>query len=184
MNHNKTLLKSFLLFALLCMFSSSAYASEVIGPLSSSGATAPEEQSSGSGTISGSVGGSSSSGSGSSGSTSSGGTSGGGTVLGASTVAAGSPSSNSLSSDGMALQTSNKGLAVDYGTEAGASTPEATPTVTTPFDYSSAQVAAVGGISNFSAADWFWIILLILLLVGTIIYIYNRNREDNVARLG
>jgi hypothetical protein len=141
--------------------------------------------SSGGGTISGTVGGGTSGGTSSSGGGGSGGGSnngnGGGSVLGAST----GPSSSSVSSDGTALEP-GRGLAIDYGT--GSTSPTDTTPSQTPAenstDYSSANTAAVaGGVANFSPMTWFWIILLALLLIGTIIYIYNRNKEGTPGRL-
>jgi hypothetical protein len=177
MKYQKTL-SSFLLLALIITCSSQAYASEVTGTLSAGSNTNTSGgggTSSGSGAISGSVGGGTSGGTSSSGNGSSGGN-GGGSVLGAST----GPSSSNVSSDGTALEP-NRSLAIDYGT--GTSSTDTTPPQTlgeTSTDYSSANTAAaVGGIGGFSPMTWFWIILLALLLIGTIIYIYNRSKEDN-----
>jgi hypothetical protein len=76
-----------------------------------------------------------------------------------------------LSSDGTSLKT-DPGLAVDYGTVPDPSVDDTTST------YSGNQTASVAGVTSMSAATWFWIILLILILVGAIIYIYNRNKRN------
>jgi hypothetical protein len=178
MKHN-LLLKSFFVLMLIIGLSSYANASEVIGTLSSS-STGNENSTSGS--ISGTVssppsennnddGGSSSSSGSRARSV--------GTVLGASTSSTNPVvATNYFSADGTAFIPPSRGLAISPGTDdttvafdesvLGAEVAEAA---------SPTQVATVS-LSGLSAMNWFWIILLILLLVAFIIYLYNREEKN------
>jgi cobalamin biosynthesis Mg chelatase CobN len=163
---SKKLLSSFLLIALAVLVSSTpAFAtSEVTGTLSSSSTPTTTPNSGGSGSSSGGGGATST-------------RTDAPSVLGASTGPSSVPAtsktapSKNLSSDGTSLKT-DPGLAVDYGTVPDPSVDDTTST------YSGNQTASVAGVTSMSAATWFWIILLILILVGAIIYIYNRNKRN------
>lgn len=167
----KTLLKPFLLLALIFAFSSVAYASEVTGNLSSGGNTT-NSGSSVNGTIGGMVAGN--------GNSSGGGGGGsrqvafGGSVLGASTLVV----ANDISTDGMALSPPPRGIATTDdapilavgGSVLGATTPNISP------DQITATTANFG---YFSVNTWIWILLLLLFLVAFVLYIYNRPLDRN-----
>ena len=166
---SKKLLSSFFLLAIAALVSSTpAFAtSEVTGTLSTGSTPTTTPSSDGSG------------GSSSQGSTTSTPPTNAPAVLGASTgpsTSSRAPSysqatpSKNLSSDGTSLKTDGS-LAVDYSTALDPSTDD------TASEYSPAQAAAVGA-TNASPANWFWIVLFLLILVGAIIYIYKRNKRN------
>jgi hypothetical protein len=182
---HQTLLKSFLLLTLIIAFSSVAYASEVIGNISSAGiinaqntttslggsTTSGGISSSGgiSGTVSGGIPPSSTIG----GITSSGGGSVKETTISSNpTLAANSSSDGFFSPDGMAFGPSSNNLALGGGTDV--TSPIATSSIT-PTQLSNETATALGAFSNFSFTSWFWIIFLLLLLVVAIVYIYSRQ---------
>lgn len=203
MKHQKLLLKSFVLLALLlvCTATTKALASEVIGNLSSDGnnAGSTNTQTTGghssnqgasgtpdNGSIAGSVSGTSTA----SGGNGSGGNNNDGNVnkniLGASTAntntAAPAESSPNTLSPVSSKTAPKKAQAVNSGT--GVSEDKFVPL----FDDTSAPYEAYGGpaqavtafgaFGQFTAGNWFWIIALALLLVAVITYIYNEDKKQ------
>ena len=165
----KTLLKSFLLLALIFTFSSFAQASEVTGNLSST--TISEEQDEGE-----------SSGSSSSGSSGTRTTNSGtlesenivnpisvGPIL--ETPIFATNSNGTFSSDGTAFGPGGGSLALEDSVLA--------PTIVTPATSSGLVATALGGFGDFSATSWFWIVFLLLLLIAFIVYVYRRPSDKN-----
>jgi hypothetical protein len=198
---HQMLLKSFLILALLGAMHSASYASEVTGTLSSGGGNAPAptqpggEQNTGEpssstgstgtpddGEIAGSVSGGSSSNSGGNGS---GGTS--GEVLGENTMAA-TPSPAPLSSDSSTSRLSQTTTTNGNATSETNGSLEVMPADIRGQSVSYEMVpvpptaSILGAFSEFSAASWFWIIALSLLLISVIAYIYNHESERPLAR--
>jgi hypothetical protein len=177
---NKKLLKSFLVLALMFALSSSVFASEVTGTLSSSASGSGDQAS---GTLGGTVSDDSSSGGGggggrSSGSIPSGGGS-GGTVLGASTeqpAVDDSSYSNSIAYGGTALQPSYRSNSTVFEPALEQPIEVAQAFDGSVFSASTSQpeVTDVGG----GMGVWFWIILILLLAVIAR-YVYNRNKKES-----
>jgi len=191
MQHKK-LVGSLLLLSLICAFSSTVYASEVTGNLSSTGAskntTLQSGSAAGSGTsnnndtysdITGTMitaqGGSKS-------------ISGGGGSASASFDRAdsprfaSSPSSSNLSSDGLALQSTSYILTEDYeGDPSSIAKSVGTAPIDAPaYNYLSSQAATpLGVFGQFSPSNWVWVALLGSLLLGTVIYMYGREKEGS-----
>lgn len=177
----QTLLKSFFSLAILfslCTSTYIAYASEVTGNLSAFTPTIGQNTG---GTISGTI-------SGSTGKSSGGGSTFGGggkivvgEVLGASTA---STFDNSFSSDGAALKPSSGIVAFGYGKPEVLSetTSLADLGATTP-DPSNQFATAVVATDGKNAANWLWIVLLILFLIISAAYLYNKSRTNKTNRL-